>query len=141
MHSKSPKSLFVSTCSILLTKYEYVASDHHLNNNNNDNDNANHKSVSSCLETIFKMEDAIKNAAAAANGNLHNNYTHTMNSTTTTTSPYGSTIQKCIGCYQHTQAECPTNPQIPCQHLIDELYRNCDGVALPDGYYYNPPVS
>jgi hypothetical protein len=35
------------------------------------------------------------------------------------------------------------DPAIPdcapgCQGLIDKIYYDCDGICLPDGYYYDP---
>src|SRR5689334_16297132 len=45
----------------------------------------------------------------------------------------GSTPESCMGC----------DPALPtcavgCQNLVDAMYRHCDGVCLPDGYYHDP---
>jgi hypothetical protein len=45
----------------------------------------------------------------------------------------GSTDSSCMDC----------NPALPecfidCQERIDIMYRNCQGVCLPDGYYFDP---
>jgi len=45
----------------------------------------------------------------------------------------GDTVDSCMNC----------DPALPtcapgCQGLIGKLYINCDGVCLPDGYYYDP---
>ena len=34
----------------------------------------------------------------------------------------------------------PARPDcaIGCQNLIDSMYIKCDGVCMPDGYYYDP---
>ena len=45
---------------------------------------------------------------------------------------------KCMSC-EFSQEVCPNNP--PCQVLIDELYRKCDGVKLPSGTYFDPALS
>ena len=52
---------------------------------------------------------------------------------------------QCIGCDPVQDAGCPTLPayginskQVTCQKLIDSLHRDCDGVELPEGYYYDP---
>lgn len=34
------------------------------------------------------------------------------------------------------QSICPSEP--PCQDFIAALYLSCDGVTLPDGYFYDP---
>lgn len=44
----------------------------------------------------------------------------------------GSTTDSCFGC----------NPALPkcavgCQRMVDRLYKVCDRVCLPDGYYYD----
>ena len=39
----------------------------------------------------------------------------------------------CISC-EPTRSFCPRG----CQDLIDELYVNCDGVTMPDGWYFDP---
>ena len=43
--------------------------------------------------------------------------------------------RQCIGC-EPVQTVCPSDPD--CQTSIDSMYLNCEGVALPDGYYYDP---
>ena len=43
----------------------------------------------------------------------------------------------CLGCSQYSQATCPFS----CQSYINEIYRNCEGVLLPENYYFDPPVS
>jgi hypothetical protein len=43
----------------------------------------------------------------------------------------------CLGCSHLSQATCPWS----CQGFIDEMYRNCEGVSLPENYYFDPPVS
>jgi hypothetical protein len=52
---------------------------------------------------------------------------------------------QCLGCDPVQDDGCPTQPayginpkQITCQDLIKDLHWNCDGVTLPDGYYYDP---
>jgi len=34
----------------------------------------------------------------------------------------------------------PTTPvcAVGCQGLVDELFKDCNGVCLPDGYFYDP---
>ena len=48
----------------------------------------------------------------------------------------GSTPGSCMSCD-------PTYPFCAkgCQKLIDNLYHICDGVCLPDGYYFDPSTS
>ena len=48
----------------------------------------------------------------------------------------GTNPSLCIGC-SLSQATCPSS----CQGYIDDLYRKCDGVTLPENYYFDPPVS
>lgn len=43
--------------------------------------------------------------------------------------------RQCIGC-EPVQTVCPSDPD--CQTAIDRMYLNCEGVTLPDGYYYDP---
>ena len=45
----------------------------------------------------------------------------------------GSVPESCMMC-DPTYATCP----IGCQALVDKLYRNCNGVCMPDGYYFDP---
>ena len=46
--------------------------------------------------------------------------------------------RQCIGCFP-VQRACPADPD--CQSAIDTLYRTCEGVTLPDGYYFDPQWS
>ncbi len=48
---------------------------------------------------------------------------------------------KCLGCYEQTQSSCLSTPEIKCQTLIDNIYRNCDKVNLPQRFFFDPPVS
>lgn len=43
----------------------------------------------------------------------------------------------CLGCSHSTQASCP----LSCQRFIDDMYRNCEGITLPENYFFDPPVS
>lgn len=52
---------------------------------------------------------------------------------------------QCIGCDPVQDTGCPATPDMennkaktPCQELISDMHWNCDGVVLPDGYYYDP---
>jgi len=45
----------------------------------------------------------------------------------------GSTSTSCMGC-DPALPECTS----PCQSVVDDLYTDCDGICLPDGYYYDP---
>jgi hypothetical protein len=45
----------------------------------------------------------------------------------------GSTIESCSSC-DPARPECAPG----CQELIDTIYRACDGICLPDGYYFDP---
>lgn len=45
---------------------------------------------------------------------------------------------KCMSCGM-SQELCPYDP--PCQQLIDKLYRECDGVTIPHGAYYDPALT
>ena len=45
----------------------------------------------------------------------------------------GSTITSCYGC-DPAQPVC----SVGCQDLIDTVYYVCDGVTMPDGYYFDP---
>jgi hypothetical protein len=45
----------------------------------------------------------------------------------------GTTEDSCMGC-DPTLRECFSD----CQKLVDQLYRQCDDVCLPDGYYFDP---
>jgi hypothetical protein len=65
-----------------------------------------------CIDSIEKMESVIKGS-------------HLM----------------CLGCYDKSQATCPSET-FNCQSMIDEIYRTCDGVTLPQRTFnYDPPVS
>ena len=44
----------------------------------------------------------------------------------------------CMSC-KMSQESCPFEP--PCQHLIDKLYRECDGITLPHGAFYDPDLT
>ncbi len=47
---------------------------------------------------------------------------------------------RCMGC-EPVQYPCPDGSSAPgeknCQSLIDKLFLKCDGVTLPDGFYYD----
>lgn len=45
----------------------------------------------------------------------------------------GTTEDSCMGC-DPTLKDCFSD----CQRLVDQLYRQCDDVCLPDGYYFDP---
>ena len=96
------------------------------------------KSIAPCIDTITKMEHAYYNLATrGTNSSIYDENDFQFWKLT----PHVLQYQQCIGCSKKTQGLCPTSPDIPCQPLIDELYNHCDGVTLPPGYFYNPPVS
>lgn len=45
----------------------------------------------------------------------------------------GTTANSCMGC-RPTKPECSAG----CQDLIDNMYLRCDGVCLPNGYFFDP---
>ncbi len=48
----------------------------------------------------------------------------------------GTTPESCMMC-DPTYATCP----VGCQKLVDALYANCQGVCLPDGYFFDPSTN
>jgi len=101
------------------------------------------KSRGQCIESIEMMEKAISEGGDVLISNSSNTNGTNINSKslehTNHTSDHGLPVYSlCLGCYESSQGECPQSP-VPCQKLIDSLYRKCDGVTLPPDYYYNPP--
>ncbi len=50
----------------------------------------------------------------------------------------------CLGCYDNAQSSCPSSSRsggVGCQSLIDNMYRNCDKINLPQRFFFDPPVS
>lgn len=47
---------------------------------------------------------------------------------------------KCLGCYNNAQSSCPSS-ELKCQELIDNIYRDCDKINLPQRFFFDPPVS
>mmetsp|Transcript_2316 Transcript_2316/g.3557 ORF Transcript_2316/g.3557 Transcript_2316/m.3557 type:complete len:99 (+) Transcript_2316:130-426(+) len=45
----------------------------------------------------------------------------------------GTTVNSCMSC-DPTYGVCPDG----CQNKIDKMYYACDGVCLPDGYFFDP---
>ena len=69
-----------------------------------------------CIKVIEKMNKIYK----VENINLNNSNLELFS-------------DQCLGCSKRTQSSCPTS----CQEMIDDLYSKCDGITLPDGYYYD----
>ena len=96
------------------------------------------KSAGPCISAIEAMDRASSNVNQSS---LYaNNTDGIMVPDGNATGIYSHGQQLCLGCYRMTQGECAIDP-VPCQELINGIYWSCEGVTLPDGYYFNPPVS